>query len=150
MKSQRSEIKCAFNQIPFALIALLLFYSREVKIRMKCNEETIFPSFGEEWTGRLWKSWNGTWSLKRSLCICIDVFQSVWSIRQKERKGGVRCIYIYALANHKSDNSRLLLVKSYLSEIDAASLHDHPLIKSRTTIVSLAWKGSERPMQTLY
>lgn len=43
-----------------------------------------------------------------------------------------------------------MLAKTYLSEIDAAPLRDHPLIKSRTTIVSLAWKGSERLMQTLY
>lgn len=57
---------------------------------------------------------------------------------------------MYILYSHKSDNVRLMLAKSYLSEIDAAPLRDHPLIKSRTTIVSLAWKGSERLMQTLY
>lgn len=80
MKSQRFEIKWAFNWIPFALTALLLFYSREVKIRMKCKEEMIFPSFGEEWTGRLLWAWNGTWPVNRPLCICIGVFQSAWSI----------------------------------------------------------------------
>lgn len=60
------------------------------------------------------------------------------------------CIYIYILLAYKSDNVRLIFVKIYFSEIVAASLPDHPLIRSRTTTVSLACKGSERLTQTLY
>lgn len=59
-------------------------------------------------------------------------------------------IYIYILLAYKSDNVRLIFVKIYFSEIVAASLPDHPSIRSRTTTVSLACKGSERLTQTLY
>lgn len=69
---------------------------------------------------------------------CFSVSLKHTHLRQKESKGEVRYIYIYILYSHKSDNVRLMLAKSYLSEIDAAPLRDHPLIKSRTTIVSLA------------